>query len=72
MNASYILRGLRDTKDFEYEKAIAQMNLQLSGIETVFFMTEPSVAPINATIVREIARNHGDISPFVTHPEALL
>ena len=42
VHASYILRGLRDTKDFEYEKAIAQMNLQISGIETVFFMTEPS------------------------------
>jgi phosphopantetheine adenylyltransferase len=48
------------------------MNLQLSGIETVFFMTEPSVAPINATIVREIARNQGDISPFVSHLDALL
>ncbi len=72
VHATYILRGLRDTKDFEYEKAIAQMNLQLSGIETVFFMTEPSVAPINATIVREIARNQGDISPFVSHLDALL
>lgn len=72
VHASYILRGLRDTKDFEYEKAIAQMNLQISGIETVFFMTEPSVAPINATIVREIARNQGDISPFVSHLSSLL
>ena len=66
IDAQYILRGLRDTNDFEYEKAIAQMNLAISGIETVFFMTDPAVAPISATIVREIARNKGDISPFVS------
>jgi pantetheine-phosphate adenylyltransferase len=66
VDARYILRGLRDTNDFEYEKAIAQMNLQMSGIETVFFMTDPAVAPISATIVREIARNNGDISSFVS------
>lgn len=66
IEAQYILRGLRDTNDFEYEKAIAQMNLAISGIETVFFMTDPAVAPISATIVREIARNKGDISPFVS------
>jgi pantetheine-phosphate adenylyltransferase len=66
IDAKFILRGLRDTNDFEYEKAIAQMNLSISGIETVFFMTDPSVAPISATIIREIARNKGDISPFVS------
>jgi pantetheine-phosphate adenylyltransferase len=72
IDARYILRGLRDTNDFEYEKAIAQMNLQISGIETVFFMTDPAVAPISATIVREISRNNGDISPFVTLPSLLI
>jgi pantetheine-phosphate adenylyltransferase len=72
IDAQYILRGLRDTKDFEYEKAIAQMNLHLSGIETVFFMTDPAVAPINATIVREIAKNGGKIDAFVTNPEILV
>ena len=66
IDAQYILRGLRDTNDFEYEKAIAQMNLAISGIETLFFMTDPAVAPISATIVREIARNKGDISSFVS------
>jgi pantetheine-phosphate adenylyltransferase len=72
IDARYILRGLRDTNDFEYEKAIAQMNLQISGIETVFFMTDPAVAPISATIVREIARNNGAISSFVSLSELLL
>ena len=72
IEARYILRGLRDTNDFEYEKAIAQMNLQISGIETVFFMTDPEVAPISATIVREIARNNGDISSFVSLSAMLL
>jgi pantetheine-phosphate adenylyltransferase len=71
VDAQYILRGLRDTNDFEYEKAIAQMNLAISGIETVFFMTDPAVAPISATIVREIARNKGDISPFVSEVSIL-
>lgn len=71
IEAQYILRGLRDTNDFEYEKAIAQMNLSISGIETVFFMTDPAVAPISATIVREIARNKGDISPFVSEVSIL-
>lgn len=71
INAHFVLRGLRDTNDFEYEKAIAQMNLAISGIETVFFMTDPSVAPISATIVREIARNKGDISSFVSEAAIL-
>jgi pantetheine-phosphate adenylyltransferase len=72
IEAQFILRGLRDTNDFEYEKAIAQMNLNLSGIETVFFMTDPGVAPISATIVREIARNGGIIDRFVTKSSILV
>jgi pantetheine-phosphate adenylyltransferase len=72
LDANYILRGLRDTNDFEYEKAIAQMNLQLSGIETVFFMTDPAVSPISATIVREIAKNGGKIDAFVTNATILV
>ena len=50
---------------------VSQMNLQISKVETVFFMTDPAVAPISATIVREIARNKGDISFFVTSPSLL-
>lgn len=72
VHASFLLRGLRDTRDFEYEKAIAQMNQQLAGIETVFFMTDGNVAAISATIVREIAKNGGVIDSFVTNSNLLV
>lgn len=72
MGASHIVRGLRDSKDFDYERSIAQMNNQLSGIETVFFLTDPEYAAINATIVREIYKNNGDISHFVTNNHLLV
>lgn len=72
MGASHIVRGLRDSKDFEYERSIAQMNNQLSGIETVFFLTDPEYAAINATIVREIYKNNGDITHFVTNAHLLV
>ncbi len=65
-NAKYILRGLRTAADFEYERAIAQMNRMLiHGIETVFLLTFPEHSPISSTIVREILRNGGDASQFV-------
>jgi pantetheine-phosphate adenylyltransferase len=72
IKATFILRGLRDTKDFEYEKAIAQMNKDLSGIDTVFFMTDPNVSSISATIVREISKNGGIIEQFVTNSNLLV
>lgn len=72
LNARFILRGLRDTKDFEYEKAIAQMNNQLAQIETVFYMTDPEVSAISATIVREISKNGGIIEQFVTKSHLLV
>ena len=66
-NAKYILRGLRTAADFEYERAIAQMNRMLShGIETVFLLTFPEHSPISSTIVREILRHGGDVSQFVS------
>jgi len=65
-NANYILRGLRTAADFEYERAIAQMNRMLvHGIETVFLLTFPEHSPISSTIVREIIRHGGDASQFV-------
>ncbi|MEN8122662.1 MAG: pantetheine-phosphate adenylyltransferase [Bacteroidota bacterium] len=65
-NAKYILRGLRTAADFEYERAIAQMNRMLiQGIETVFLLTFPEHSPISSTIVREILRHGGDASQFV-------
>jgi len=64
--AHYILRGLRTAADFEFERAIGQVNRALdSGIESVFLLTIPEHTPINSTIVRDIIRSGGDASKFV-------
>lgn len=70
VNASYILRGLRTSADFEYERAIAQVNKKmLPQIESVFFLTMPEHTPINSTIVRDIIFHGGDARMFL--PAAL-
>ena len=61
----FILRGLRNPADFEFEKAIAQTNRKLSGIETVFLLTSAETSFISSSIVRDIIRNNGDISKLV-------
>lgn len=67
IDAKFIIRGLRDSKDFDYEKPIAHMNFEISdGVETVFFLTEQKYAAINSNIVREIHRNKADIQNFVS------
>jgi pantetheine-phosphate adenylyltransferase len=66
IGAKYLLRGLRTAADFEYERAIAQMNNMLDhDIETVFLLTRPEHSPISSTIVREVIRYGGDASQFV-------
>ena len=66
VNATYILRGLRTSADFEFEKAIAQNNKIMSPrIETIFILPVPELSAINSTIVRDIIRNDGDVTPFV-------
>lgn len=72
IGAKFIIRGLRDSKDFSYEKSIAQMNLQISDIESVFYMTNPEFAAINSTIVREIHKSGGKIDAFVTNAHLLV
>jgi pantetheine-phosphate adenylyltransferase len=72
MQAKYIIRGLRDTKDFEYEKPIAVTNEKMAGIETVLFYTDAEVAHISSTIIREIHKLGGDVSNFVTNFEELV
>lgn len=72
INASHIIRGLRDTKDFQYERSIAHMNYELSGIDTVFLLTNLEFAAINSTIIREIAKNGGNIDKFVTNSDKLV
>lgn len=69
--ATFMLRGLRNSKDFDYENAIAQNNLILAPeIETYFMMSRSGTAHISSTIVRDIWANQGDISAFV--PQAVI
>ena len=65
INADFILRGLRNPADFEFEKAIAQTNRKLSGIETVFLLTSAETSYISSSIVRDILKNRGDASGLV-------
>jgi len=65
-NANYILRGLRDSHDFKFEKNIAQMNKELnSTIETIFIITPPEISHISSSIIRDIIKNGGDVSKFI-------
>lgn len=72
IGAQYIIRGLRDSKDFSYERSIAHMNFEISGIDTVFFLTEQRYTAINSSIIREIYQNKGKIDAFVTNPDLLV
>ena len=65
VNATYILRGLRNPADFEFEKAIAHTNRKLSEIETVFLLTASGKSFISSSIVRDVIRNGGDYSVLV-------
>ena len=70
IGARYLLRGLRTSADFEFERSIGQINKKLyPEIETVFFLTAPEYTMLNSSIVRDIIRNGGDASQFV--PEAI-
>lgn len=65
VGAGFILRGIRSTLDFEYEKNIADLNRQLNGIETLILFTEPEYTSISSSVVRELFRYGKDISPFI-------
>ena len=66
IGANYMIRGIRTVSDFEYEKAIAQMNHALvPEIESIFIVSKPGYSSISSTIVRDILRNGGDVSQFV-------
>ncbi|MGB4568601.1 MAG: pantetheine-phosphate adenylyltransferase, partial [Dysgonamonadaceae bacterium] len=65
VGAKYILRGIRSVNDFEYEKAVADLNRTISGIETFVLFTEPQLTHISSTLVRELLRYGRDISEFV-------
>ena len=66
--AQYLLRGLRNTTDFEYENSIAQVNRYLnSELESVFLITSPQFASISSSIIREVHRYQGDVSSFLPY-----
>ena len=66
LNVTYILRGLRTSADFEFERSIGQMNKKmLPELETVFLLTTPEYTALNSNIVREIIRYGGDVSDFI-------
>ena len=66
IGANYMVRGIRSVADFEYEKAIAQINqTMMPDVESIFILSNPSYSAISSTIVRDILRNHGNASPFL-------
>ena len=67
--AGFIVRGIRTVKDFEYEEGIADINRQLSGIETIFLFTEPELTSVSSSVVRELLHYGKDVSAFL--PEGM-
>lgn len=66
VNAAFIIRGLRNAEDFQFESSIAQMNKELApGVDTLFFVTNPEFSAYSSTIVRDIIRNGGDVTKFI-------
>ena len=66
MNANFIIRGLRNTTDFEYESIIAEANRKLNpDVETVFFLADPNLRCISSTVVRDLIKNNADLQGFI-------
>lgn len=66
VGAQYLLRGIRNAADFDYEKTIAQLNKSMApNLETICIISDPEISHISSTIVREILVNGGDVSKFV-------
>jgi pantetheine-phosphate adenylyltransferase len=66
--AKYLLRGMRNTTDFEYENTIAMVNKDLyDGLETIFLITSPKFAFISSTIIREVHSYGGDVSKYIPY-----
>jgi pantetheine-phosphate adenylyltransferase len=64
--ATFIIRGLRTSADFEFEKGIAQMNRSMNAtIDTMFLLTPPELSAVSSSIVRDIIKNGGDATQFV-------
>lgn len=65
MGAGFIIRGVRSVKDFEYERDLATVNMQLSGIESVILFSRPELAALSSSMVRELAAYGQDVSPYL-------
>ena len=65
VGANTIIRGIRTVKDFEYEETIADINRKLTGIETIFLFTEPVLASISSSIVRELMKYNKEVTQFL-------
>lgn len=66
LGATVLIRGVRDVKDFEYEREIAAMNSQLdSEIETILLLARPEYSFLSSTMIKEVSQFNGDISKFV-------
>lgn len=70
INATHLIRGLRNSSDFDYEKTISQLNNIIGeGLDTMFLISQPEYSHVSSTIVREIIKGNGDVSSFI--PEAI-
>ena len=66
IGSNFLLRGLRNASDFDYEKTISQLNTIIGdGVETLFLISQPAFSHVSSTIVREIIKGKGDVSQFV-------
>jgi pantetheine-phosphate adenylyltransferase len=65
MEAGFIIRGIRTVHDFEYEETIADVNRQLTGVETILLFTLPELTSVSSTIVRELLQYGKDVSQFL-------
>ena len=69
IGATFILRGIRYVNDFEYEKAIADMNRSIEhGVESIFLTCSPQFTSVASTLVRDVFKNGGDVSQFIPPP----
>ena len=66
IGADYILRGLRTSSDFDFERSVSQVNkILMPDVESIFIITSPELTPISSSVVREIYKNKGNVSSFV-------
>ena len=70
-NAHFIVKGVRNASDFEYEQWQADFNRRLGGIETILLYTEPELASVSSSALRELAHFNVDISPYLPKKQTL-